>query len=1211
MLRFEENLGQTEASVRFTARQGRWTLLFRDREISMRSPGKPDVTLRLVKATKPKFIEGLIPAGISSYFVGSAKNWRPAIPAFEKVRYASVYPGIDLVFYGRGNQIEYDFVLAPGADPSRIEMRVSGPVRLTSEGGLEVGEGMTFAKPALFQGAESVDGRYEIRGRNRVGFAIGRYDAQRQLVIDPVLNYSAVIGSSGVDDANAIAVDGSGSTYVTGSTGSLADFPSTPGALRGSGNSATWAFVYKLNAAGTAIVYSATVGGTTTLASNSSGSAIAVDGAGNAYVAGQTSALDFPTTVGAFQGPPAQNQFATPHGFVLKLNATGTALIYSTYLRSNFTDLLKGIAIDSSGNAYIAGQSASTFPTTSGAFQTGTVEGNSAFVTKLNSTGTALVYSTFLAGVESFGQGSANAIAVDSSGHAYVAGTTTSQSFPATSGAFQGPGALNSGSGIGFATKISADGSSLVYSTWLSGIGVSANGVAVDNAGAAYLAGTATFLAFPNLLATDPTGGLFVSKLSADGSTMLYTRVVGGSTTTSASAVALDPAGNAWICGQTTSSSYPLLSPVQTILGSPNESTPSMLISAFDPTGALLFSTLFAGQSYDKPNGIAIDSNANAYVAGRAASNNFPVTTGAAGKVSTDGFDTFVLSLSNATTCGFSLSSAPGTFPAAGANGSVAVTTSPGCNWLTVSNAFWLSLTGNPSNSGSGNVTFALQPNITPARSTTVSVAGQGVIISQANGCTYQLSQSVASVPAGGNPALSISLITGGGCQWTFSTPPLWAPLISGGPHDSSTQFIFDVSANTDPNPRSATMTIAGQPFVIDQAGGFSCGFSLDRTGGTYGSMSTLDSFNVTTTSTCAWSAVSTVPWLHVDLVASTTGNDPVFGMGSGFVNIRLDSNNSGEPRTGKITIAGISFTVNQLGASMPTKVGIWRPSVFNMVAQDVNGNIAWDTGVDRAAFFGATGDIVIFGDWDGSGTTKMGIFRPSVGMFALDMNGNGAWDPGIDTFGFFGQNGDIPIVGDWTGDGKSKIGIFRPSTGLFALDINNNQTWDPGIDQAGKFGQPNDVPIVGKWTMDGKSKVGIFRNGLWELDTNGDLIFESGGDATGTIGQAGDVPLVGDWNGDGRTKVGIYRPGSAIFGLDYNGNLAWDNGIDLGGLLGPSGATPVVGDWTGTGISRVGIFYGNGYWALDTNGNLTWDSGIKWGAFGAAGDTPVVGKWQ
>ena len=365
-------------------------------------------------------------------------------------------------------------------------------------------------------------------------------------------------------------------------------------------------------------------------------------------------------------------------------------------------------------------------------------------------------------------------------------------------------------------------------------------------------------------------------------------------------------------------------------------------------------------------------------------------------------------------------------------------------------------------------------------------------------------------------------------------------------------------------------------------------------------------SFNIQTAITgFNWKAVSDSSWLTI--------TSPATGSGAGTIEYSVAANTSGSSRTGVITIAGETFVVKQQSTAslVSTKAGIWRPSAFNMVAEDADGNLAWDSPPDQANFFGANGDIVIFGDWDGSGKTRMGIFRPSVGMFALDMNGNGAWDPGIDTFGFFGQNGDVPIVGDWTGDGKSKIGIFRPTTGLFALDINNNLTWDQGVDLAGKFGQPNDVPIVGKWTNDGKSKVGIFRNGLWELDTNGNLAWESGVDSGGTIGQAGDRPIFGDWNGDGRTKVGIYRPSTGLFGLDYNGNLAWDTGIDMGGVLGPANASPVVGDWTGTGIDRVGILYGSGYWALDTNGAILWDSGIRWGAFGAAGDTAVVGKWQ
>ena len=292
------------------------------------------------------------------------------------------------------------------------------------------------------------------------------------------------------------------------------------------------------------------------------------------------------------------------------------------------------------------------------------------------------------------------------------------------------------------------------------------------------------------------------------------------------------------------------------------------------------------------------------------------------------------------------------------------------------------------------------------------------------------------------------------------------------------------------------------------------------------------------------------------------------------------------------------------------SKIGIFRPAAFMMVAEDVNGNIAWDPGIDRAAFFGTAGDTIIYGDWDGSGTTKVGIFRASVGMFALDMNGNGVWDPGIDTFGFFGQAGDVPIVGDWNGDGRTKVGIYRPTTGLFAIDYNGNLAYDPGIDKAHQFGLVGDTPIIGDWNGDGQAKVGVFRSGLWILDSNNNLTLDAG-DTQGIIGQAGDTPLLGDWNGDGRTKVGIYRSGVGMFAEDYNGNLTWDNGVDRAGVFGAAGSTPVVGDWTGTGFTRIGVFYGNGYWGLDINGNLSWDAGVRWGGFGSGtGDTPVVGKW-
>jgi len=307
------------------------------------------------------------------------------------------------------------------------------------------------------------------------------------------------------------------------------------------------------------------------------------------------------------------------------------------------------------------------------------------------------------------------------------------------------------------------------------------------------------------------------------------------------------------------------------------------------------------------------------------------------------------------------------------------------------------------------------------------------------------------------------------------------------------------------------------------------------------------------------------------------------------------------------------SFTTQPLASGNPTKVGVLRSSAF-MTAEDVDGNIAWDPGIDHAFFFGSPGDVLIHGDWDGSGKTKIGIYRPSAAMFALDINGNGVWDPGIDKFGFFGTVGDVPLIGDWTGDGKSKIGIYRPSTNLFALDINNDLAYEAGTDKIGHFGISGDVPIVGDWTGDGITKIGIYRPSvsLFAQDINNNLAWDPGIDASGVFGASGDTPIVGDWTGNGIAKIGIYRSSVSLWALDVNNNLAWDAGIDKSGVFGLPGDLWVVGDWDGTGVARAGIFRPtNGLWGLDKNGNLAWDAGIDLtGVFGIAGDTPVVGKW-
>jgi hypothetical protein len=326
-----------------------------------------------------------------------------------------------------------------------------------------------------------VEGQYVLRGDNRIAFQLAPYDRRRPVVIDPVLAYSTYLGEFGVEwgKDGGIAVDSSGNAYMTGSTSS-SDFPTTSGAfqtaLRGYGN----AFVSKLNAAGSAVVYSTYLGGSHW----EGGSSIPVDASGNAFVTGVTSSSDFPTTPGAFQTAykgPEGNCVNCGDGFVTKLNANGSALVYSTYLGGSDIDFALGMAIDASGNAYVTGATySSDFPVTPGAFDT-TFNG-AAFVTKLNTTGSALIYSTYLGGTNGAG-----GIAVDASGNAYVAGTGGPPNFLTTPGAFQTSCVEG---GCAFVSKLNSAGSGPAYSTYLGPTYTSSGeAIAVDAAGKAYITG--------------------------------------------------------------------------------------------------------------------------------------------------------------------------------------------------------------------------------------------------------------------------------------------------------------------------------------------------------------------------------------------------------------------------------------------------------------------------------------------------------------------------------------------------------------------------------------------------------------------------------------------------------------------------------------------------------------------------------------------------
>ncbi len=394
--------------------------------------------------------------------------------------------------YGQGQQLEYDFVVKPGADPSVIKLGFTGAqkMELDEQGQLRLhigGGDLVQPAPTIYQetnGARQiVSGDFQLNG-TEVSFRLGSYDRSKPVVIDPVLVYSTYLGGSDVEVALGIAVDSSGNAYITGSATS-SDFPTTPGAFQTTNARNGDAFITKLNASGTALVYSTFVGGS----DNDLGNGITVDSSGNAYITGSTSSTDFPTTSGAFQRVVSNR--GAPTAFVTKLNASGSSLLYSTLLGGSQSESGNEITVDNNGNAYLVGYTGSSdFPTTQGAFQTTFFRGFkdrfafTAFVTKLNASGSALIYSTFLGGSNyDFGFG----IAIDSSGNAFVTGATYSNNFPTTSGAFQTSlvGSINA-----FVTKLNAAGNALLYSTYLGGSGEDGgNAIVVDSSGNAYIAG--------------------------------------------------------------------------------------------------------------------------------------------------------------------------------------------------------------------------------------------------------------------------------------------------------------------------------------------------------------------------------------------------------------------------------------------------------------------------------------------------------------------------------------------------------------------------------------------------------------------------------------------------------------------------------------------------------------------------------------------------
>ena len=761
-LTFEENQGQTDARVKFMARGAGYTVFLSDKQTttlrlfapsndpagsfhgSARSsisaaPTKyshATVRLSLTGANPHAPVEGNdLQPGRSNYLIGNdPSRWQRNVPHFARVKYRGVYPGVDLVYYGNQGRLESDYILAPGVDPAQIGLQIlgAGAVKLDSQGALVLATAagdVVLHKPFAYQ--ETAEGRREVaatfvqHGPHLVGFRVAPYDTRQPLIIDPVMVYSTYLGGSGKDFANAIAVDATGNAYITGFTLSKQTdanpFPlKSPyqGTFLATAANAQETFITKLDPTGGSLIYSTYLGGTGS-SSADQGTGIAVNANGEALIVGTTGAPDFPTMNPILANIPNSSGAV----FLTQLNATGSALLYSTYLGGNGHDNGFAIALDSAGIAYITGVTTSTnFPLTlATAFQTSNTGPNTAFISKIDTTKTglpSLLYSTYLGGS---GGDTAQAIAVNASGNAYVTGQTLSTDFPRPLPSPPAPTpfqtALNGFRANAFLaqidTTVSGSGG-LIYSTYLGGTGTpngggdQGNGIALDGNNNVYVVGTTGSNDFPvstgAFRTTNPNknvnnNGLlnraaFVSRFDTTKSgtpSMIYSTYLGGtgSLGDSGTAIAVDSLKNAYITGHETSNDFPVT------LGAPqaNPQGQNAFLTVFNPTGTgLVFSTFWGGDGRTDGAGIALDtaSPPNIYLAGGTGSSSltFPTSSNAFQKTFGGIQDAFVTKFSPASVAG-AVTAAPTSL----AFGSQTVNTTSTAQTVTLTNGSNVALT--------------------------------------------------------------------------------------------------------------------------------------------------------------------------------------------------------------------------------------------------------------------------------------------------------------------------------------------------------------------------------------------------------------------------------------------------------------------------------------------------------------------------------------
>jgi len=671
---FEANRGQTDRSVKFFTRAGGYNLYLTPTESVMVTPAGPSaasgvVRMKLKGANPSPVVQGLeVQPGYTNYLIGDSSRWRTGVKHYGKVQLTGVYPGIDMVYRFDKGQVEYDFVVAPGAKPWRIILGFEGAkdLRLDAKGNLLLRTGtgeVTYKAPYLYQTLGSkrvpVKGRFVLAANNHVRFEVGNYIESKELVIDPALNYSSFLGGSVDDYANALAVDTAGNAYVTGYTQS-ADFSSgnpvgagqlQPGLIGGKD-----VFVTKVNPAGTAVLWSTYYGA----AGDEVANGIGVDGTGKVYITGSTTGTlpattPAPVTLGTAGGTDA---------FLVALNAAGTAVVYARQFGGPQVDSGNGIAVDAAGNAYVTGVTASiainSFPTTALSAQPNAVAGaqTDAFVAKFSPVGNQ-VYASYLGDT---GIDKGNAIAIDGAGNAYIAGQA-GDAFVSVIGYPTVFKNTVTGASDSFIVKMDPTGANFVYKTFVGGSGIDeATGIAVDSLNSVYITGYTFSADFPDGNVAFPTIGqttigtapdAFVFKLKPfnggghnDG---VYATYLGGSGDDRANAIVVDNAFYAYVTGTTYASDFPMVSPIAeaaTLVGAPEA-----FVTQIGPTGGVIgFSTFLGGTTMTGGQGIALDTSKNIFVTGwtNSTAPTFPVVAGSFQVANAGAFDAFITKFGSA-----------------------------------------------------------------------------------------------------------------------------------------------------------------------------------------------------------------------------------------------------------------------------------------------------------------------------------------------------------------------------------------------------------------------------------------------------------------------------------------------------------------------------------------------------------------------------------